>query len=62
MKTTGQSINDERSTTMVNTQATGKLEMQMVPLANHLGEKDKDKGKFPSQLVTNPKAFTTGNS
>ena len=45
---------------MVNTQVIGKLEMQMGQLANHLGERDN--GKFPSQPVTNPKAFTTRNS
>ena len=32
----------------------------MGQLANHLGEKDK--GKFPSQPVTNPKACTIENS
>jgi hypothetical protein len=42
----------------VNTQAISKLEMQMGQLANHLGERDK--GKFPSQSVNNPKAC--GNS
>jgi hypothetical protein len=56
----GQSINDVRSTTTVNTQAIAKLEMQMGQLANHLGERDK--GKLPSQPVTNPKAFMIGNS
>jgi hypothetical protein len=60
MKTTGQSINDMSSTTMVNTRANAKLEMQMSQLASHLGERDK--GKFPNQPVANPKAFTTGNS
>jgi hypothetical protein len=60
MKMTGQSINDVRSTTMVNTQVIAKLEMQMGQLANHLGERDK--GKFLSQPVTNPKAFIIENS
>jgi hypothetical protein len=64
MKMTGQSINDVRNSTMVNTQAISKLEMQMGQLANHFGERDK--GKFPSLPmslpVTNPKAFTVGNS
>jgi hypothetical protein len=32
----------------------------MGQLANYLGERDK--GKFPSQLMANPKAFTTENS
>ena len=43
MKMTGQSINDVRNSTMVNTQAISKLEMQMGQLANHLGERDKGK-------------------
>ena len=60
MKMTGHSINDVRNSTMVNTQAISTLEMQMGQLANHLGERDE--GKFPSQPVTNSKAFTTGNS
>ena len=45
---------------MVNTQAISKLEMQMGQLVNHLGERDK--GKFPSQPATNPKACMIGNS
>jgi hypothetical protein len=60
MKMTGQSINDVRNTTMVNTQVIAKLEMQMGQLANHLGERDK--GKLSSQPMVNPKAFTTRNS
>jgi hypothetical protein len=60
MKMTGQSINDVRNSTMVNTQAISKLEMQVGQLANHLGERDK--GKLPSQPVNNPKACTIGNS
>ena len=56
IKMAGQSINDVRSTTMVNTYAIAKLEMQKGQLANHLGERDK--GKLPSQPVANPKAFT----
>jgi hypothetical protein len=47
MKVAGQSISGMRSATMVNTQAIAKLEMQMVQLANRLGERDK--GKLPSQ-------------
>jgi hypothetical protein len=43
-----------KNTNMVNIEAISKLEMQMGQLANHLGERDK--GKFPSQPVTNPKA------
>jgi hypothetical protein len=58
MKMIGQSISDMRQSTMVNTQAISKLEMQMGQLANHLGERDK--GKLPSQAVNNPKAC--GNS
>ena len=60
MKMTGQSISDVRHSTMVNTQAISKLEMQMGQLANHLGERDK--GKLPSQPVNNPKACSIGNS
>jgi hypothetical protein len=58
MKMTGQSISDVRQSTMVNTQAIAKLEMQMGQLANHLGERDK--GKLPSQAVNNPKACHSG--
>jgi hypothetical protein len=60
MKMTGQSISDVRQSTMVNTQAISKLEMQMGQSANHLGERDK--GKLPSQAVNNPKACNNGNS
>jgi hypothetical protein len=60
MKMTGQSISDVRQSTMVNTQAISKLEMQMGQLVNHLGERDK--GKLPSQVVNNPKACNIGNS
>jgi hypothetical protein len=60
MEMTGQSINDVRNSTMVNTQAISKLEMQMGHLANHLGERDK--GKLPNQSVNNPKACSIRNS
>jgi hypothetical protein len=60
MKMTGQSINDVRNSTMVNTQAISKLEMQVGQLANHPGERDK--GKLPSQPVNNPKACIIENS
>jgi hypothetical protein len=60
MKMTGQSISDVKNSTMVNTQAISKLEIQVGKLANHLGERDK--GKLPSQPVNNPKACTIGNS
>jgi hypothetical protein len=60
MKMTSQSISDVRHSTMVNTQAISKLEMQMRQLANHLGERDK--GKLPSQAVNNPKACNIENS
>jgi hypothetical protein len=60
MKMTGQSISDIRHSTIVNTQAISKLEIQMGQLASHLGERDK--GKLPSQLVSNPKACTIGSS
>jgi hypothetical protein len=60
MKLIGQSISDVRHSTMVNTQAISKLEMQMGQLANYLGERDK--GKLPSQAMNNPKACSIGNS
>jgi hypothetical protein len=60
MKMIGQSISDFRNSTMVNSKAISKLEIQVGQLANHLGERDK--GKLPSQLVNNPKACTIGNS
>jgi hypothetical protein len=60
MKMIGQSISDVRNSTMVNTQAISKLEIQAGQLASHLGERDK--GKLPSQPVNNPKACTIGNS
>jgi CCR4-NOT transcriptional regulation complex NOT5 subunit len=60
MKMTGQSISDVRNSTMVNTQAISKLEIQVGQLANHLVERDK--GKLPSQPVNNSKACTIGNS
>jgi hypothetical protein len=56
MKMTGQSISDIRHSTMVNTQAISKLEIQVGQLASHIGERDK--GKLPSQPVNNPKACT----
>ena len=45
---------------MVNTQAITKIKSQIGKIANHLGEREKE--KFPSQPVPNPKAFTIGNS
>jgi hypothetical protein len=60
MKITGQLISDVSNSTMVNTQAIFKLEIQMGQLANHLGERDK--GKLPSQSVNNPKACNIGKS
>lgn len=59
MKMTGQSISDVKHSTMVNTQAISKLEIQVGQLASHLGERDK--GKLPSQPVNNPKACTIGS-
>jgi hypothetical protein len=56
MKMTGQSISDVRHSTMVNTQAISKLEIQVGQLASHIGERDK--GKLPSQPANNPKACT----
>jgi hypothetical protein len=60
MKMTGQSISDVRHSTMMNTQAISKLEIQVGQLASHLGERDK--GKLPNQPVNNPKAYTIENS
>jgi hypothetical protein len=54
LKMISQSINDVRNSTMVNTQAISKLEIQVGQLANHLGERDK--GKLTSQPVNNPMA------
>jgi len=42
-----------RSSTQMNTQAISKLENQVGQLATHVGEREK--GKFPSQPVPNPK-------
>jgi hypothetical protein len=60
MKMTSQSISDVRNSTMVNTQAISKLEIQVGQLANHLGERDK--GKLSNQPVNSPKACTIENS
>ena len=45
---------------MVNTQAIANIESQIGQIANHLGEREK--GKFPSQPVPDPKALIIGNS
>ncbi|XP_059451127.1 uncharacterized protein LOC132181920 [Corylus avellana] len=61
MKLTGQSISEVRNASMVNTQAIAKMKSQIGQIANHLGEREK--GKFPSQPVLNPKGqFMVGNS
>jgi hypothetical protein len=60
MKIIGQSISDVRHATMVNTQAIAKIETQIGQIASHLGEREK--GKFPSQPMPNPKALTIENS
>jgi hypothetical protein len=58
---TGQSINDVKNATMVNTQAIAKMETQIGQIASHLGEREK--GKLPSQPVPNPKLqFHEGSS
>ena len=44
----------------VNTQAIAKIESQIGQIASHLGEREN--GKFLSQPVPNPKAFTIENS
>jgi hypothetical protein len=53
MQLTGQSINEVKNATMVNTQAIAKMETQIGHIANHLGEREK--GKLPSQPVPNPR-------
>jgi hypothetical protein len=50
---TGQSINDVKNATIVNTQAIAKMETQIGQIASRLGETEK--GKLPSQFVLNPK-------
>jgi hypothetical protein len=55
-----QAIEEVKNATMVNTQAIAKMESQIGQIVNHLDEREK--GKFPSQPVPNPKAFTFGNS
>jgi hypothetical protein len=55
-----QAIQEVKNVTMVNTQAITKLESQIGQIANHLGEREKE--KFLSQPVPNPKALTIGNS
>jgi hypothetical protein len=60
MQLTGQSINDVKNATMVNTQAISKMETQIGQIASHLGEREK--GKLPSQPVPNPKLQFHGGS
>ena len=48
-----------KNATIVNTQAIAKIESQIRQIASHLGVREN--GKFPSQPVPNPKAFTIGN-
>jgi hypothetical protein len=60
MMINSQAIQEVKNATMVNTQAIAKIESQIGQIANHLGEREK--GKFPSQPVPNPKALTIGNS
>jgi hypothetical protein len=60
MQITGQSISEVNNVTMVNTQTTAKLEVQMGQMANHLGEREK--GKLPIQLVPNSKLQFSGGS
>jgi hypothetical protein len=55
-----QAIQEVKNATMVNTQAIAKMESQIGQIANHLGEREK--GKFPSQPMPNPKTLTIGNS
>jgi hypothetical protein len=61
MQLTGQSINEVKNATMVNTQAIAKMETQIGQIANHLGEREK--GKLPSQPLPNPRLqFQWGSS
>ncbi|XP_062158732.1 uncharacterized protein LOC133866209 [Alnus glutinosa] len=60
MQLTGQSINEVKNATMVNTQAIAKIEVQIVQIVNHLDEREK--GKLPSQPVPNPKLQCTSES
>ena len=53
MQLTGQSIMEIKNSNHLNTQAISKLENQVGRLANQMGEREK--GKFPSQPVPNPK-------
>jgi ABC-type hemin transport system substrate-binding protein len=53
MQLIGQSMSDVKNATMVNTQAIAKMETQIRQIASHLGEIEK--GKLPSQSVSNPK-------
>jgi hypothetical protein len=60
MQITSQSISEVKNATMLNTQAIAKLEVQMGQMANHLGEREKE--KLPSQPVPNPKLQFHGGS
>jgi hypothetical protein len=60
MQLTGQSINEVKNATMVNTQAIDKMETQIGQIANHLGEREKR--KLRSQPVPNPRLQFQGGS
>ena len=53
MQSTSQSIQEIKSSTHLNTQAISKLENQVGQLATQVGEREK--GKFASQPIPNPK-------
>ena len=53
MQSTSQAIQEMKSSTHLNTQAISKLENQVGQLATQFGEREK--GKFPSQPIPNPK-------
>ena len=53
MQSTSQAIQEIKSSTHLNTQAISKLENQVGQLATQVGEREK--GKFPSQPIPNPK-------
>ena len=53
MQSTSQAIQEIKSSTYLNTQAISKLENQVGQLATQVEEREK--GKFPSQPIPNPK-------
>ena len=60
IQSTSQAIQEMKSSTHLNTQAISKLENQVGQLATQVGEREK--GKFPSQPIPNPKGQYAINS